>query len=286
MQSPDERAAIAAMGRELGPHVLHAVYARYRPEQERLAAVQPVTAADLPYGDHPRQTLDLYAPQGVQASAPVFVWVHGGGFLRGEKRAPDHPFNAHVGRWAARHGMLGAVMNYRLAPDATWPSGGEDVAAVVAWLRAHAAAYGGDAARIVLAGTSAGAVHVATALRLQPGIPVRAAVLLSGLYGFTSLDERDTLYYGAQAHDAERNPREAVVNTTLPLFVGCAEFDPSRFQAEALGLLAARLERHGRLPRAYIASGHNHFSLAYHLGGTDTRLGAEILGVVRDACGE
>ena len=51
----------------------------------------------------------------------------------------------------------------------------------------------------------------------------------------------------------------------VPLFVACAEYDPPRFQAETLGLLAARLERHGRMPRAYIASGHNHFSIACHL---------------------
>jgi arylformamidase len=159
------------------------------------------------------------------------------------------------------------------------------VAAAVAWLRAHAAARGGDPDHIVLAGTSAGSVHVATALRLQPDLPVRAAVLLSGLYGFTALDERDTPYYGAPELYAERRPRDAVVDTALPLFVACAEFDPPRFQAESLGLLAARLERHGRMPRAYIASGHNHFSLASHLGGADTRLGDEILAFVREACG-
>ncbi|GJG88066.1 hypothetical protein tb265_32470 [Gemmatimonadetes bacterium T265] len=286
MQPAAERAAIAAMGRALGPGVLEAVYALYRPEQDRLAAAQPVTAADLAYGDHPRQALDLYAPaesQEARGPAPVLLWVHGGGFLRGEKRAPDHPFNAHVGRWAARRGMLGAVMNYRLAPDATWPSGGEDVAAAVDWLRAHAAARGADPECVVLAGTSAGAVHVATALRLRPDLPVRAAVLLSGLYGFTPLDERDTLYYGVQALYAGRRPRDAVVDTAVPLFVACAELDPPRFQAETLGLLAARLERHGRMPRAYVASGHNHFSLAYHLGGADTRLGDEVLAFVRAA---
>lgn len=272
-------AAIAAMGRVLGPEVLAGVQDLYRGEQERLAAARPVSVADVAYGHHPRQVLDLYAPERA-SGAPVLLWVHGGGFLRGEKASADHPFNAHVGRWAARSGMLGAVMNYRLVPEATWPTGGEDVAAAVTMLQANAAQHGGDPERIVVMGTSAGSVHIATALRLHPDLPVRAAVLLSGLYGYTPLDGRDTLYYGATDLYAERMPRDAMVDTAVPLFLACGEFDPPRFQRETLGLLAARLERHGRMDRAHVAGGHNHFSLACHLGSADTRLADEVLGFI------
>lgn len=282
MQPAAERAAITAMGQTLGPAMLAAVYDLYRGEQDRLAAAQPVAGEDIAYGAHPCQRLDLYAPVEAAEPAPVLLWVHGGGFLRGEKAAPDHPFNAHVGRWAAREGMVGAVINYRLAPGATWPAGGEDVAAAVDWLRANVSQHGGDPARIVLVGTSAGSTHLATALRLRPDLPVRAVVLLSGLYGFTPLDERDTLYYGAHELYPERMPREAIVATDVPLFIACAQWDPPRFQHETLALLSARLERHGRMDRAFIASGHNHFSLAYHLGGSDTRLSDEVLGFVRE----
>lgn len=277
MQPDADRVAIAVMGRVLGPAMLAAVQQLYRAEQDVFVAAQPVTAADCTYGDDRRQVLDLYAPIDAAETAPILLWVHGGGFVRGEKASADHPYNAHVGRWAARNGMLGAVMNYRLAPDHAWPAGGEDVGAAVDWLRAHAAAYGGDPTRIVVAGTSAGAVHVATHLQLRHEDPgVRGAVLLSGLYGFTPLDERDTLYYGPQDQYGDRAPRDAVVATKVPLLVACAEFDPPRFQAETTGLLAARLAAQGDLPRSHIASGHNHFSLAAHIGGVDTRLSDEI----------
>lgn len=284
MQDGRVRGAIGAMGRTLGPAVLGAVHDLYRAEQEALAA-RPPAAADLPYGDHPRQRLDLYAPEEAAGSAPVLLWVHGGGFLRGGKSSPDHPYNAHAGRWAAANGMLGAVMSYRLAPEATWPAGGEDVAAAVERLRAVAPAHGGDPDRIVVMGTSAGAVHAATALGLRPDLPVRAAVLLSGLYGFTPLDDRDTLYYGEAALYPDRMPRDAMINTALPLFLACAEWDPPRFQRETLGLLAARLERRGAMPRAHVAGGHNHFSLAYHLGTADRRLSDEVLDFVREQAG-
>lgn len=282
-QPAAERAAIAAMGRVLGPEVLQDVQALYRDAQEAFAADQPALVADAAYGAHERQRLDLYAPVDAAHPAPVLLWIHGGGFVRGEKSSPDHPFNAHAGRWAARMGMLGAVMNYRLAPGSGWPAGGEDVGAAIDWLRDHAAGHGGDPSRIVAVGTSAGAVHVATHLRLRAAGPgLAGAVLLSGLYGFTPLDERDTLYYGPQDLYAGRMPRDAVVAAELPLLVAGAEFDPPRFQAELVGLLAARLAAHGHAPRAYVASGHNHFSLAYHLGTADTRLADEILSFIGD----
>lgn len=290
MQRGADRDAIAAMGRVPGPAMLAAVQDLYRHEQAAFAAAQPVAAADCAYGGDPRQTLDLYGGVEDTAPAPVLLWVHGGGFVRGEKASVDHPYNAHVGRWAARCGVLGAVMNYRLAPDHGWPAGGEDVGAAIDWLHAQAATFGGDPARIVVAGTSAGAVHVAAHLGLRAGhAGVRGAVLLSGLYGFTPLEERDLPYYGAQADQtdqAERAPRDAVVATDVPLLVACAEFDPPRFQAETTGLLAARLAAHGDLPRSHIASGHNHFSLASHIGGTDTRLADEIRHFIFDVTRE
>ena len=280
MLAMNQRKAIAGMGRTLSPAMLSAVHDLFRTEQDRLALGEPLTALDLAYGSDPRQCLDLYAPADA-GTAPVLLWVHGGGFVRGEKRSDAHPFVANVGRWAARAGMLGAVMNYRLAPYHGWPAGGEDVGAAIDWLRAHATEHGGDPDRIVVAGTSAGAVHVATHLRLRGhNAGVAGAVLLSGLYGYTPLDERDKLYYGAAAAYPERWPREAVVETSLPLFVACAQYDPPRFHAETIGLLAARLERHGTLPAVQVVSGHNHFSLACHIGGADTRLSDAILGFV------
>jgi arylformamidase len=277
MRAAREREAIAAMGRVLGPDILQRVYALYGPEEARRAAVQPATLMDAAYAEHARQRLDLYVPQDVRG-APVLLWVHGGGFLRGEKSSAEHPFNAHAGRWAARHGLIGAVMNYRLAPDHGWPAGGEDVGLAIDWLRSHVGEYGGDPDRIVAMGTSAGATHVATHLRLRAEMPaIRAAVLLSGLYGFTPLDERDTLYYGAADHYPERWPKEAMVATELPLFLACAEFDPLRFQQETIGLTHARLDARGELPRLFVAAGHNHFSLAYHIGSDDTRLTQAVL---------
>jgi acetyl esterase/lipase len=275
------RDAIAALGTDLGPDVLVQCRALFDAEQSALLAQVPVSAGDVAYGPHERHRIDLYQPQG-DTPAPILVFVHGGGFLKGDKGgATDWP-NANVGRMAAQAGFLGVVINYRLAPDNVWPAGSEDVASIVSWLKANAAQHGGNPDRIVLMGTSAGAVHVAGYLKLAGDRDIRAAILLSGLYGYTPLDQRDTLYYGDPALYPDRMPLEAVAATNLPLFLACAEFDPPRFQAEFLGLMQDRLTRHGAMPRAFIHSGHNHYSMAMHLGTADRRLANEICAFVRE----
>jgi len=282
-QDPRVRRAIASLGYTIGPEVHEACGLLYRDEQ--LGPSTDARLADLAYGTDARQRLDLYRPGGA-APAPILLWVHGGGFVRGEKHSPAHPFNAHVGRFAARHGLLGAVMNYRLAPGHVYPAGGEDVGLAIDWLRREARQYGGDPEAIVAVGTSAGAVHIATHLQLRAGgESLRGAALLSGLYGATPLDPPDLKYFGADpaAHPGQA-VMEAVVATRVPLLVACAEFDPPRFQSETLSLLQRYLEARGHLPRAWLASGHNHYSLAMHLGGRDMRLANELLAYIDEVC--
>nr|WP_287386631.1 alpha/beta hydrolase [Sphingobium sp.] len=269
------------MGTDLGPAVLAQCRALFDAEQSALLAQRPMAAADVVYGPHERHRLDIYRPQG-DGLAPVLVFVHGGGFLKGDKGGVDAWPNANVGRMAAQAGFLGVVINYRLAPDHVWPAGAEDVAAVAAWIKDHAAQHGGDPDRIVLMGTSAGSVHVAGYLKLAGAGDIRAAILLSGLYGYTPLDARDMLYYGDPALYPDRMPMEAVAATPLPLMLACAEFDPPRFQAEFLGLMQDRFARHGAMPRAFIHSGHNHYSMSMHLGTADRRLSDEICAFVRE----
>jgi acetyl esterase/lipase len=294
-QDPQVRKAIVGLGHALGPDVLKACGQLFREEQLALAMAGD-RIADLPYGPAPRQQLDLYPPvagngeagaaAAGKAGAPVLLWVHGGGFVRGEKFSPELPYNAHMGRFAARHGLLGAVMNYRLAPEHRYPSGGEDVGLAIDCLRREARARGGDPERIFAVGTSAGAVHVATHLMLRAGHEgLHGAALFSGLYGTTPLEPPDLKYYGEGASASPgRAVLEAVAATRVPLFVACAEFDPPRFQAETMALLQRRFETRGHLPRAHLASGHNHYSLAMHVGGRDQRLGRELLGFITETC--
>lgn len=107
-----------------------------------------------PYGDHPRQTLDLYAPDDVASPAPIIVFIHGGSWRNGDRS--DYNF---LGATFAAQGFVTAIPNYRLVPSVRFPSFIEDCARAVRWVQDNAAQHGGDPRRIVLVGHSAGAYN-------------------------------------------------------------------------------------------------------------------------------
>jgi len=283
VQSAGIRQAISSLGCQMGPDVLNTLDQLFRDEQQNLINTVSATATDLAYGPHERQVLDIYCPPQTDNSKPrpVVLFIHGGGFLKGDKGSDQNWANANVGRMLASRNMIGVVMNYRLAPEFTWPSGGEDTGLAIQWLRQHIADYGGDPDQLFAIGTSAGAVHLATWVQLNTGSSLlRGMIFLSGLYGITELDPRDTLYYGAAELYVKRRPLEALVSCDIPQMYACSEFDPPRFQHEFLGMTQRILTGRGNLPCSMIVSGHNHYSITRHLGTSDQRLADEIIGFI------
>ena len=108
------------------------------------------TLRDVPYvaGGHERQKLDLYLPA-TGAKRPLLVWIHGGGWEGGNKH--DCPALGLIA-----HGFVVASLNYRLSQHANFPAQIEDCKSAIRWLRAHAAEYGIDPARVGVWGASAG----------------------------------------------------------------------------------------------------------------------------------
>jgi acetyl esterase/lipase len=100
--------------------------------------------------------LDLYAPKGAARPLPVVIWIHGGGWMTGDKS--DHFFFA-----VSRHGFAFVSINYRLSQQAIFPAQIDDCKAAVRWVRANAAEYNLDPDRIAVAGGSAGG-HLAALL--------------------------------------------------------------------------------------------------------------------------
>ena len=134
----------------------------------------------VPYaGDSENQYLDLYVPEhkeysdpdSKQASDPdskqtsdldpkqdsdrprLFVMVHGGGFIGNDSQSRQPVL---MYQYFRDHGYACASVNYRLAQEAPFPAGLEDVKAAVRFLQSHADEYGYDASRIAIWGESAG----------------------------------------------------------------------------------------------------------------------------------
>ena len=184
----------------------------YTPLQETEPYQGIKVARDLKYGTDERHALDVFAPEPASAAPrAVLMYVHGGAFIGGNKRAPGSPFFDNIVLFAARSGFVGVNVTYRLAPQHRWPAGAEDVAAAVRWVGANIAAHGGDPGRVFLMGHSAGAVHAASYVAHPKfhgprGIGLAGAILVSGLYDFSKFPPGppEKAYFGDDDGQARR----------------------------------------------------------------------------------
>jgi len=280
--NPEIRQKLAALGSELSMDLFAVTNALF-------AALQPplpdglLVMRDHAYGPDERQRLDIFAMPGLQ-KAPVLVFVPGGGFVRGDKRAPGFPHFDTIGGFAARSGMIGVTMNYRLAPAHQWPSGADDMALAIDWLRANIADFGGDPERIYLAGTSAGAVHVGSYVA-QREAKIAGAIMISGGYDIASLDpsEMHDAYYGTDpAVRVKASTTAGLIASNVPCLFTICEFDPAQFQKQAAGLCDAWAQAKGAFPRMIWLHGHNHHSSSISIGSSADSLGPEILKFIAD----
>src|SRR5690606_23820770 len=96
---------------------------------------------------------------------PAVVFIHGGGLTGGDKDNPlSDLMNANTATWFARNGMVGINATYRLVPDISYPEGGEDMQAIIGWIRDNAEAYGINPEQIFFLCSSAGCTHVSSIL--------------------------------------------------------------------------------------------------------------------------
>ena len=119
---------IAAIGRVVDPAKTGEIYTPLH-EKEPYSSIK--VARDVKYGPDPRNIVDVFTADGATGARPVLMFVHGGGLIRGNKRPPGSAFYDNVMLWAARNGMVGVNVEYRLAPAHPWPAGNEDMAAAV-----------------------------------------------------------------------------------------------------------------------------------------------------------
>ena len=138
----------------------------------------------MPKGDYPPQyarlfpevvipgedclNLNVWTPDIDAAGLPVLVWIHGGSFMNGSGSV-----GAYNGAAFARDGVVCVTINYRLAAegflflgDGIANLGLLDQLAALRWVQGNIAAFGGDPARVTVAGESAGAMSVTTLLSM------------------------------------------------------------------------------------------------------------------------
>lgn len=120
--------------------------------------------------------LDVYAPPDAPPNAapsapsdapsdatnlPVMVFIHGGALSFGDKS-----MYAKVDKRFAADGFVVVGTNYRVSPTVSYPGHVQDIAKAIRWTHDNISEFGGDPARIVVAGHSAGG-HLAALVALD-----------------------------------------------------------------------------------------------------------------------
>ncbi len=209
------------------------------PDQPNLCQ-QVSFSRSLKYGESDLNVLDVATRDSKEASRrPVLLFVAGESFA-GESGAPETTASLQDEAmcFAARNGMVGVRMAYRLAPASPWPAGTQDVAAATSWVRQNIDLFGGNPEEIVVIGYSAGAFHVASFLahpELQTGDSnIAGAVLVSGLYRLSAdASAAEKAYFGTDASQYEhRSAFPGILTIDTPLLLAWSLVDPPHLVAQ------------------------------------------------------
>ncbi|UFN49406.1 alpha/beta hydrolase [Roseomonas sp. OT10] len=237
---------------------MFAILAEYRSRTDAAKAALP-HVADLRYGPHERNRLDVY-PAAAPGPAPVLVFIHGGYW-----RMLDAADSGAMAPGLTAAGACTVALDYVLRPEATVAEIVAQCRAGLAWVRESIARHGGDPARIHLAGSSAGG-HLAGMLLDEAG--VTGATLLSGLYelepvrlsyvnDWAELDE---------AAVARLSPARRPVPPGLHVVMSVGDTETAEFKRQTASFAA--LLRAGGCAVEEVAPrpGSNHFDIIFDLG--------------------
>lgn len=204
-------------------------------------------------------SLDLRRPD--TAGAPLVVFLHGGGWLRGSRKVftPGISDAQSFDRVVAA-GFAVASCEYRLSGEANFPAQLDDVDAALAWLHAYGAGYGIDASRLVLWGVSAGATLAA----------------LTGLRRDDVLGVVDWFGPAELFAMADHDTGEAASETREARWLGAAAAD----LPDAARLASPALQAHASAPPFHICHGtadeHVPFSQSETLAGALSDVGVDV----------
>jgi alpha-L-fucosidase 2 len=147
--------------------------------QRLAAAIEVEVRNDIEFaaaGDV-KLALDAYVPKQGRGPFPCIVWVHGGGFVSGDKQS----FPRHLLYPIRDTGFAMISLNYRLAPQYPFPACVDDVESGIAYVKAHAKEFNVNPAKLVLMGESAGGLIVSVVgARTKPENRVAGVISLFG----------------------------------------------------------------------------------------------------------
>jgi arylformamidase len=241
----------------------------------------------LAYGSVGVEHLDLYAT--ARSGAPIFVFVHGGGWR-----------SMGIARYGfAAEPFVNAGAHFAAVQFSGVDQTGGDlrplidqVRRAIAWIHANAPSFNGDADRIYVGGHSSGA-HLASALTITDwnayGLPadvLKGALCCSGMYDLDPVRRSKRSEYVRFDDEIVEtlSPRRHVRAIDVPMVVAVGALESPEFQRQAREFVGALWDA-GKAARSVIGRGYNHFELIETLGNPYGVIGAAALTLMQLATG-
>ena len=249
----------SAIGGNYAPNI-----AAYKDLSQAAHAALP-NRQTLRYGELPRQQIDYFPASGKNKAPGLLVFIHGGYWQELSKN--ESAFLAPA--WHAA-GFAHAVIGYTLAPQASVRQILQECVSAITHLRAQAAALGFDAARIVVAGSSAGG-YLAAAVAAHAQLEIRGIVPISGVFDLrplvgTSINEA----LGLTTEEAQ-DLSAIALQASAPAVIAWGEIETAAFKAQSQ-LLAAQITAAKFPARSMEMAARNHFDVVHELGDQDSPL--------------
>lgn len=239
--------------------------------------------ADVAYGPHPRERLDIFPAAG--GPAPTLVFFHGG-YWQSFSRDTFH----FVVEDFVKEGITAVCVNYPLGPEASMDGIVASCRSSLAWLYRHLAQHGGDPEKIYIAGHSAGGHLVAMLMATDwPGLAaelprdlIKGGCAISGLFDLIPIQRsyvNDKL--GMDEAMADRNsPLRLAPSCDSPLIVSVGELESEEYHAQSSDFAVA-WSKQGAPVTELTLSEANHFTVLEHLSAAEADLHQAILAHMR-----
>ena len=278
---------IRGIGNVFNYDVVKDIYDIYKPILRKINNNHIDIKKNLSYGSNARNLLDIHwLKNRNKKPLPAIVYLHGGGFVSGNKNAlPDEPelIHGNILNYFVNNGFIGINATYRLAPEHKYPAGAEDVSKIIQYLIENSEKFGISTNEIYLFGQSAGASHVASylfnnSLEIKKFSNVAGCILFSGAYNLSILNSDAMIqYYGNEKSLYEKmSSINFVTNDCCPIFITISEFDPPIFKKQG-ELLYSKLLDKGHSPKFKIIPNHNHISQVIHFNTNDESIGPDLV---------
>jgi len=223
----------------------------------------------LAYGPTPVEGLDLYPAN--KPNAPIFVFIHGGAWLRGEAKDYGYPAELFVNA-----GVNYVALDFIAVGAANGDIGvmADQVRRGIAWVYKNAASFGGDASRFYIGGHSSGGhlcgVALVTDWQKEFGLPadmVTGGLCMSGLYDMkpVRLSKRSSYVKFSDDMEQAMSSLRHIEKLRAPIIVTYGTNETPEFQRQSRDFAAA-VKAAGKPVELIEAPNFNHFEICESLG--------------------